>query len=944
MPAQSNPNTSRGALWRFAGIGFLAFALSLPVAAQEAPTPPASTNPNPDQTQAQAPAKATTAPADQVVKMEEYRVTAGFAGSLAAAAEVKEALPTITEVIASEDIGKLPDVSIADSLTRLTGIAAQTINGRNQSISIRGLTSDFSTGLLNGREQASTAENRGVEFDQYPAELVNEVIVHKTASANLIAQGLAGTVDMETVRPLDRTGRTIAASAYYDWTQYGQLTPGPKKTGERFNVAYIDQMDDGKVGIAVGFAHTSTPWEGKQFQAWGYPTDAAGNFALGGTKSYVRTSNLKRDGAMIVLEFKPNENIHSTFDVFTSRFEEKQLLRGMEIPLAFWSSAVLQPGYTASGGLITNATLTNVQPVVRNDVFKRNDSPFAAGWNLALGEKSPWPVTFDAGYSRVNRTDENLETWSGLGFNQGAAHPDTMTVQLIPGQIPVIHSNFDYSTGSGMFLTDPQGWDTWFLPATGSPGYLKFLQSKDEIGQFKLSTKHDLKRIFDSVEVGVSYTDHYKRDGEGPSGFVVNASGQALASLPPKIGTTDMSFLGLGQIYAYDPLAAYSNGLLGFVQNTNFDYVAVRFDVTEKVGQFYSQGNFETKIGDLPLTGDIGFRVINTDQSSQGWSRNGSTNVLNLVHDGTKYTNFAPDLNLSLKVDTRTYLKLSLARQVARPRLYDMRAGQAYNFDQSLVNSTDLSRSPWSGSGGNPHLRPWLSNSVDLSFEKYFKESKGYVSLAAFNKDLRTYIYTQNALTDFTGYPTLGLNPVLHQGIVSTPVNGQGGNIRGAELTVSLASELINPSVKGFGITMGGAYTDSSIKPWGPTGGDAPIAGLSRKVANATLYYERYGFSARVSETYRSPTREYITTFGPPNRAGDVSPGNGFSTALTRKVIDAQVSYTLQSGPAKGLSIYFQAYNLNNEPLVTLQNGDPRQVMNYQKYGASYSFGAAYKF
>ncbi|HTX67115.1 MAG TPA: TonB-dependent receptor plug domain-containing protein, partial [Opitutaceae bacterium] len=267
MSAQSNPNTSRGALWRLAGVGFIAVALSLSAAGQEAPTPPANTNTNTDQTQAQAPAKATTAPADQVVKMEEYHVTAGFAGSLAAAAEVKEALPTITEVIASEDIGKLPDVSIADSLTRLTGIAAQTINGRNQSISIRGLTSDFSTGLLNGREQASTAENRGVEFDQYPAELVNEVIVHKTASANLIAQGLAGTVDMQTVRPLDRTGRTIAASAYYDWTQYGQLTPGPKKTGERFNVAYIDQMDGGKVGIAVGFAHTSTPWEGKQFQA-----------------------------------------------------------------------------------------------------------------------------------------------------------------------------------------------------------------------------------------------------------------------------------------------------------------------------------------------------------------------------------------------------------------------------------------------------------------------------------------------------------------------------------------------------------------------------------------------------------------------------------------------------------------------------------------------------
>ena len=917
--------------------GLLLLLSGLSASAQTAPATP-TTDAGTDQP------KKDEVTTENVVKMEAFKVTSGFAGSLAAAAELKEAMPTITEVIAAEDIGKLPDVSIADSLTRLTGIAAQTINGRNQSISIRGLTSDFSTGLLNGREQASTAENRGVEFDQYPAELVSEVVVHKTASAGLIAQGLAGTVDMVTVRPLSRSGRTIAASAYYDWTQYGQLTPGPKKTGERFNVAYVDQMDDGKVGIAVGFAHTTTPWEGKQFQAWGYPTDSAGNFALGGTKSYVRTSNLKRDGFMGVLEFKPNENIHSTVDVFVSSFEEKQLLRGIEIPLAFWSSAVLQPGYTTSNGLITNATLTNVQPVVRNDVFKRNDSPFAAGWNLVMGEKSEWPVMFDLGYSRVNRTDVNLETWTGLGFNQHATNPDTMTVQLIPGHIPVIHSAFDYSSGNGLYLTDPQGWDTWFLPATGSPGYLKYLQSKDEMGQFKLSTKHALTKIFSSIDAGVSYTDHYKRDGENPSGFVVNANGQALAPLPPQIGTTDMSFLGLGRIYAFDPLAAWSNGVFNFVQNTQWDYVARRFDVTEKVGQFYTQANFDTKVGDLPLAGDVGFRVINTDQSSKGWSRDNGTNVLNLVHAGTKYTNFAPNLNLSLKVDTRTYLKLSLARQIARPRLYDLRASQLYNFNTTLANSTDLSHSPWSGDGGNPNLRPWLSNSVDLSFEKYFKESKGYFSLAAFNKDLRTYIYTQNALADFTGYPTQGTTPALHQGIVSTPVNGQGGSIRGAEVTVSLASELISPSIKGFGVTMGGAYTDSSIKPWGPTGGDAPIAGLSRKVANITFYYEQHGFSARISETYRSPTREYITTFGPPNRGGDVSPGNGFSTALTRKVIDAQISYSLQSGPCKGLSFYLQAYNLNDEPLVTLQNGDPRQVMNYQKYGASYSVGASYKF
>jgi iron complex outermembrane receptor protein len=81
-----------------------------------------------------------------------------------------------------------------------------------------------------------------------------------------------------------------------------------------------------------------------------------------------------------------------------------------------------------------------------------------------------------------------------------------------------------------------------------------------------------------------------------------------------------------------------------------------------------------------------------------------------------------------------------------------------------------------------------------------------------------------------------------------------------------------------------------------------------------------------------------------PNFKGDVHPNGDFAVTQPEKVVDAQVGYTMQSGQLKGLSFYLQAYNLNNEPLITFNSGDPRQVINYQKYGASYSFGASYKF
>ena len=121
-------------------------------------------------------------------------------------------------------------------------------------------------------------------------------------------------------------------------------------------------------------------------------------------------------------------------------------------------------------------------------------------------------------------------------------------------------------------------------------------------------------------------------------------------------------------------------------------------------------------------------------------------------------------------------------------------------------------------------------------------------------------------------------------------------------------------------------------------------AGLSRKVANVTFYYEHKGFSARISEWYRSDYRAYITNFGAPNFKGDVNPGGGFATAQAEKNVSAQVSYALQSGSMKGLTFFLQGYNLNDSPLITYNNGDPRQVINYQKYGASYSLGASYKF
>ena len=110
-------------------------------------------------------------------EVEEIVVT-GFRASIESSIASKKGSTSITEVVTAEDIGKLPDVSIAESIARLPGLTAQRLNGRGQVISVRGLSPDFTTALLNGREQVTAGNNRGVEFDQYPSELIQRVVIY----------------------------------------------------------------------------------------------------------------------------------------------------------------------------------------------------------------------------------------------------------------------------------------------------------------------------------------------------------------------------------------------------------------------------------------------------------------------------------------------------------------------------------------------------------------------------------------------------------------------------------------------------------------------------------------------------------------------------------------------------------------------------------------------
>jgi iron complex outermembrane receptor protein len=269
----------------------------------------------------------------------------------------------------------------------------------------------------------------------------------------------------------------------------------------------------------------------------------------------------------------------------------------------------------------------------------------------------------------------------------------------------------------------------------------------------------------------------------------------------------------------------------------------------------------------------------------------------------------------------------------------DMRASRNYSYNSSLAGSTDINRSPWGGGGGNPELKPFIANVADISVEKYFANRRGYVSLAGFYKGLESYVYNRNQLFDFTGYP-IGVisptnpEPVLRQGLLNAPANGDGGWIRGVEFAISTPFDIFHPVLTGFGMQFSASATDSEIQP-DPTQAPTTLPGLSETVVNASLYYERAGFQARVSSRYRSDFLGEVAGFGN---------GRTLRSVAAENVIDAQIGYEFQSGPLEGLSVLAQANNINDEPFKTFQNGDERQTIDYQHYGRTFLVGLNYKF
>lgn len=917
---------------------------------------------------AAAPATVAPAPADA-----GDIVVTGYARSLQNANTIKKLSVSVIESISAEDVGKLPDVSIADALSRLPGLAVQQESGRAKYLSIRGFGPDYTTASLNGRFLASVDEGRRFDYSLFPGDIFQEIDVIKTPSANLINPGLAGTVNLQTFDPL-KSKRVVAINLEGTMGQYSALNPEASNKGYKATFVYIDKFNDGKLGVSLGLSASNDPEQSYHFGTGGangnYNTpDGFGNIGPSDLQNYANSNTLTRQTAFGHIVYKPDQKFEMSVDGLYSQSKVREYSRGWEFPLAGWSHDSLVPGSEqASGGYVTSAQWT-ANPVLRNDFNTSDDKLYGFGWNMKYSLSKSTKLNLDANYSHAQSHKNTYEIYMGTSWQNISATPPIGTVtRQADGSYGVSISGGNFASPTSVFLTDPQGW--------GQVGFNNIPDNSDEVKGFRASLENDMHfGFFHGIELGVNYSDETKTDSfsayficlPGAAGTVttggcgnwpgLNGGANAVA-IPSSIVKGSVSPYGVTgtNILAVDAIAA--QGLLRTAPTSTSYNSARDWTVEEKLLTGYIQANIKAN----GVRGNIGAQIVNTNQSSIG-NISATATTTKPVSTSTSYTYFLPSMNLNFTLAQNMFMRLGASRTLARAQLSEENASFSVNScGVSAGKALGCTGVPLigglqpvlNGNGGNPYLRPYFSNNLDVSFENYFAKDQGKIAIAAYYKDISNFTTTNSNLintinnngpsssttyaTDFTAFAGYLNGATIsaaqtYQGYASAPTNDGGGYVLGVEGSVVLPLKAVSPSLDGLGVSGNLALNDSSIKF--SNGAAITLPGLSNTIYQGVIWYEKYGFNARMSYTHRS---QYL---------GDYNLYNAQVTANLTKAqntLDAQIGYDFKSGMMKGLSLYLQGHNLTNAKTISYVNNDPNQVNIRDQYGANYHLGFTFKF
>lgn len=895
----------------------------------------------------------------------------GIRSAIESAIATKKSADTIVEAIGAEDLGKLPEPSVADALARLPGVAAQRNkgSGKAQSISVRGMSPDFNGALLNGREVASSGSSRGVDFDLYPAELLNSVLVYKTPHAGLMGLGISSTIDLRTIRPLSSKERQVAINYRDQRSGIDNGVPNGEGTGDRMSLSYVDQFFDRTLGVGLGAVKFKEKGAAQlRVNTWGgwtptldYNGQPVG--VPGGFGRDIEYSDQSREGLMGVLQWKPNKNFETVLDVFQSKGRSASFKKGIEGFVGGNSDGhnyrtsppTLVSAVVDANGFATSGTIDNFKGVIRNHNEGADDEAKAWGLNSKL-KLADWTLIGDLAQSRVTKESARFETTAGLPGNGNTAQ--SQGYPATPGATGTVSwtgfngsnhgdlqftSSTDFGDRSVVQLTDVMGWGGG--PLSPQAGYVASPKVNDKIDNLRLAATRDLSwGPLTRVEAGLNLVNRDKRSTTQEGFLVIAGATDPFAGLTvPGSGVTNVGGI---DIATWDPRNSLGS-VYDLRANTYGTVINRNWGVKEDVTTGYAKLDMDGELFGFPYSGNVGAQLIRTKQKSTGFVNDagqcaGSTpDTCTSQSGGKTFNDVLPSLNLSFELAGDTVARLGLGKTLSRPKMNDMRA----SIDApAIVTPDDESGTIFVASAGNPGLEPFRATALDISVEKYFGGNKGYVALAGFYKDISTYILTLPQRYDFAGVlaPGAAIPANGTVGILNRPTNGSGGNIQGIELTVNVPFSMFTPVLDGFGVSVNHSDTKSSIRigPGQLAGLNAgsfniPLPGLSRKVTNLRLYFEKHGFQVAVASRTRSDFLGEIT---------DYKDDTEITYIRGETVVDLQVGYAFpDSSYLKGLSLLFQGNNMT-DALFRQYTTDRNNPSDTKRYGKTYLIGANYKF
>jgi len=543
----------------------------------------------------------------------------------------------------------------------------------------------------------------------------------------------------------------------------------------------------------------------------------------------VQSSYYKRTAIMGVVEFAPNDQLHMLLDAYHSDFRELQTIQRMEYGTVWAGATLTNPGSVVNDR-VQSGTFPDVPFLVVENYNKDREADVdSIGLNTRFMFNDQWSAAADLSWSNVERNDLRLESTAGLGTNNDPALlPPTENVTFTTDSNGITHlvPSLNYSDYGTVFLTDPGGWGGGQRRA----GFVGAPEISDEIQAIRLSATRTLSEAFflSDVSFGVNYADRTKSKNQFQSNLWLNGN-ISHAEVPEqyRTGIADSTFFGSPYgIIGYDALAMYRDGFWSPINSINdpnanpndrTNNVQNTWDVNEKLTTAFVKVGIDTELGSLPLRGNIGIQSVTADQASRLHltssfiPENTPTLPISVVTEGDKYTDILPSLNLALHLPSEMKLRLGAAVTVARPRLDELGGGAFYMVtnDSTIPPNYNGEFYYWQRSGGgNPELRPWKANTFDLSFEKYFG-NQAYVSVAAYYKDLKTYIFNASTVEDFSGVPLPPPDPndpsitynnadANRRGVSTLKTNGSGGYVQGFEVTASIPFALFSDALDGF--------------------------------------------------------------------------------------------------------------------------------------------------